>query len=87
MDNELIEKIYTISEKLYQSDGDKEINNIINIIEEITAIVANKIISNENIEYFNVLVSNILVTTQMKDWIFASDILRYELADFIQEVI
>ncbi len=76
-----------LSEKLYQSDGDKQIESIVKFLEELSNLVANKKdISKENLDYLNVIIANILKAMEIKDWIFAGDILRYELKKFVEEV-
>jgi len=76
-----------LSERLYQSNGDKQIESIVKFLEELSNLVANKKdISKENLDYLNVIIANILKAMEIKDWIFTGDILRYELKKFVEEV-
>ncbi len=87
MEITVLQYVMTLSEKLYQSDGDKQIESIVKFLEGLNSLIANKSnISKENIEYLNVIISNILKAMEMKDWIFVGDILRYELKKFVEEV-
>lgn len=80
------EYVMMLSESLYQSKGDLLIENVVELLEKINKLIEGKDISKENLEYMNVIISNILKAMEIKDWIFVSDILRYELKNLIEEI-
>lgn len=80
------EYVMMLSESLYQSKGDSLIENVVELLEKINKLIEGKDISKENLEYMNVIISNILGAMEIKDWIFVSDILRYELKNLIEEI-
>lgn len=80
------EYVMMLSESLYQSKGDSLIENVVELLEKINKLIEGKDISKENLEYMNVIISNMLGAMEIKDWIFVSDILRYELKNLIEEI-
>lgn len=83
---QLIDTIFELSDKLYQSNCSNQVSNIIDIIEKITVKLTDNQISNDNLNYFNIITENILKSIEIKDWIFIGDIMRYELINFVKEV-
>lgn len=81
------EYVMLLSENLYQSKGDKLIENVVKLLEQLNTLISSKDnVSKENLDYLNVIISNILKAMEIKDWIFIGDILRYELKNLIEEI-
>lgn len=83
---QLIDTIFDLSDKLYQSNCSNQVRNIIDIIEKITVKLTDNQIASDNLNYFNIITENILKSIEIKDWIFIGDIMRYELINFVKEV-
>lgn len=78
--------IIMLSEAMYQSQADRHVEDLVNLLESINKFLADKNIQPDNLNYLNTIVENMLSAMETKDWIFAGDILRYELSNFVEEV-
>ena len=76
-------EIYLLADRLYLPDADKYTQDIVNIIQKVSIYFEKGYIKNKQ-ENLAVIVNSLLKAIEIKDWILAGDLLKYELAGFAE---
>ena len=85
-----VDKVYNMIDKIRNNIFDyniKEVfNNIDFLIHEISNYVNLEIIPEDKINVFNTILQNINLSIQNKDYLLLSDILKFQLKDFVENI-
>ena len=84
--NRISNKIENIRDSIYDYNLKAMFNNIDSLIIEISNYVNIEEMPKEKNNVFNTILENINISIQNKDYLLVSDILKFQLKDFIENI-
>ena len=84
--NRISNKIENIRDSIYDYNLKAMFNNIDSLIIEISNYVNIEEMPKDKINVFNTILENINISIQNKDYLLVSDILKFQLKDFIENI-